>query len=464
MQMTLLGAAGGDVTGSAYLLEAPRARVLVDFGLFQGRQFTENRNKVPRALKPGKLDAVLLTHAHLDHVGRLPLLIKQGFGAPIYATPATIDLAELILRDAAKIQANDAERINRKRERAGQQPIEPLFRIEDVERLLKLFKPVPYEQPVAIAAGITARWIEAGHMLGSASIELTAQDADRSRTVVFSGDIGPRAAPILRDPSVFTRADLVIMESTYGDRDHKPLDQTLEEFHRIILQAVAHKGKILVPTFAIGRAQQMQYHLAQMFHQKLAPPFPIYLDSPMAIEANSIYLRHEELLDEEALAMLRSGDLLRDLASLHLSQTADDSKALNYLSGPCLILAGAGMCNAGRILHHLKQNLWKPQTAVLIVGYQAPGSLGRLLIEGRKQVSIYGEKIAVEASIHTLGGFSAHAGQTDLLAWLKSLVPVRPRVILTHGEDRGRKPLARLIRDRFGLDAELSFRDQIVNI
>ena len=434
MQLTFLGAAGGAVTGSCYLLETSRARVLVDFGQFQGHHKLEELNQLPAALKPGKLDAVVLTHAHLDHCGRLPLLGQAGFAGKIHATPATIDLSALILRDAAKIQRSDNERVNRKRQRAGQEPVAPLFTLEEVEAILRHFQPVPYRQEVPIGEGITARFVEAGHMLGSTSIELTLTDHNETRHVVFSGDIGPDNLPVLADPEGFSEADVVLCESTYGDRNHKPLDATLDEFKAILRETIAARSRILVPAFAVGRTQQLVYHLLELFLRGEIQPFPVHIDSPMAIEANRIYEHHEELYDEAARQL---GQQLRGrhdlLDCIHESVTPDDSRALNRAAGPCLIMAGAGMCNAGRILHHLRHGLWNPATQILIVGFQGQGTIGRQLVDGATSVKIFGEPVAVRAKIHTLGGFSAHADHDGLLHWLGRLAPARPRLILTHG-------------------------------
>jgi metallo-beta-lactamase family protein len=352
------------------------------------------------------------------------------------------------------LQKADVERQNRRRRREGKPLLEPLYTADDTKKLRALAKPLAYDRPTEVAKGVVVRAVEAGHMLGSASLEMTVDDGGKKKVVVFSGDLGPRGAPLHRDPTPFERADLVFMESTYGDRDHKPLHQTAIEAREVIRKAVAAKGKILVPAFAIGRTQLLLYLLAGAFKRKTLPKFPIVVDSPMGIEATKIYGKHTELFDEEALAMHKSGELRTNLETVQFSQTADDSRALNEVAGPCLILAGAGMCNGGRILHHFRHNLALPNTTVLIVGYQGHGSLGRMLVDGKTFVTIFGEKIPVRASVHTFGGLSGHAGQTDLLRWLETLAPSRPRVILTHGEDRGRKPLGRLIQERHGLKAE----------
>lgn len=464
MKITVLGAGGGEVTGSCYLVENRQARVLVDCGLFQGTEGAGGLNRPPLGSSSAQLDAVVLTHAHLDHVGRLPLLAQTGFTGPIFATPATIEMTGLILRDAAKIQAQDAERQNRKHQRADEKPVEPLYTLEETETILRQLRPVPYDEPVPVASGIRACFAEAGHMLGSTSIKLFVEDGGTERKIVFSGDLGPKSAPILRDYETFSQADVVFLESTYGDRDHQPYTQTIEQFTEIVKQSVAEKGKILVPTFAVGRAQLLTLLMSSIFRRKIIPPFPVFLDSPMAIEASRIYARHPELYDEEMIAYLKAGPLEEDLATMKMSATADDSKQINNCPGPCLIMAGAGMCTAGRILHHLKHNLWSPQTHVLIVGYQARGSLGRMLVDGARKVTIFGESIAVKAQIHTLGGFSAHAGQSDLLNWFEFIAPVKPRVILTHGENGPRTALAKLITERHELKPLLPELGEVIEI
>ena len=450
MKITLAGAAGGEVTGSAYYVQTEKARVLVDCGQFQGSRKADALN---RRLPPSriKLDAVLITHAHLDHTGRLPLLAQRGHRVPVYATEATIEMTALILRDSARILAADAEHRNRKRERAGEPPVPPLYTPADAETAIELLRPAPYQQPVDVAPGIQAIWAEAGHMLGSASIQLLVEEDGRKKKVVFSGDLGPKSAPILRTYEPFHEADMVFIESTYGSRDHRPFSQTVEEFVSAVRDAVGSGGTILVPTFAVGRAQLISGLLGWMFRNNKVRPFPIFLDSPMAIEASDIYAKHRELFDDEALKYIQERPLREDLKTMKLCVTAEDSKKINDQAGPCLVMAGAGMCNAGRILHHFKANLWKPETHVLIVGYQAVGTLGRQLVDGADSVKIFGEKIAVRANVHTMGGFSAHAGQADLLAWLAAIAPSKPRVVLTHGEDESRLGLDALVRQRFNL-------------
>ena len=463
MKITLIGAAGGEVTGSCYIIETQQACILLDCGLFQGGKKSEELNRPPMASNR-PLAAVLLTHAHLDHTGRLPLLAKMGYTGPVYGTPATLDMTGLILRDSARLQVADNERTNRKRLRAGEPSQEPLYTPDDAEKILAQLRPVPYQKPFDAAPGIKAIWNDSGHMLGSASIQLIVEEDGKTKRVVFSGDLGPRSAPILREFEPFQQADLVFLESTYGGRDHRSFEDTVAEFERIVIDAVMRGGKMLVPTFAVGRAQLLTLLLGKMFRAGKVNPFPIFLDSPMAIEATNIYVKHPELFDDEMTAFIRERPLRADLKTMQPTPTADESRAINDVPGACLVMAGAGMCNGGRILHHLKANLWKPNTHVLIVGYQAPGSLGRRLVDGAKEVKIFGETIAVKAAIHTLGGFSAHAGQSDLMRWFDVMAPSKPRVVLTHGEDDQRAALAKLIQQRHRLTSKLPKMGEVIEI
>ena len=346
MNVTLYGAAG-EVTGSAYHVQTARASVLVDFGLFQGRHLVSTANRVPPQLQPNELDATVLTHAHLDHTGRLPLLGQRGYHGPIYATPATLEVTRLILEDTAKLQEQDAARANRKLSEKGKPPLEPLFTAADVAGLLPHFKTLSYVTPFSVAPGVSVQLFEAGHILGSTSIEMVLEDSGVQRVVVFSGDLGPRERAILRDAACLTRADLVFLESTYGDRNHRSLTETVAEFRQLVSDAVAQRGTILVPTFAVGRAQQILFHLAGMFQEKVVPAFPVILDSPMAIEATRLYARHPELFDDEMRLLAGKKNFLEHLPSLRHSVTATDSRALNDLPGPCLIMAGAGCAMVG---------------------------------------------------------------------------------------------------------------------
>jgi metallo-beta-lactamase family protein len=464
MKITLHGAAGGEVTGSAYLVQTRDSTVLVDCGLFQGARKLENYNRIPRQGAFQRLNAVVLTHAHLDHTGRLPLLTKAGYRGPIYATPATIDFADLILKDSAHLQRSDVERQNRRLQRMGKPLLEVLYDQNHVDQLKSLYRSLPYNKPTQVAEGITVRAIEAGHMLGSVSLELTIAEEGKKKVVVFSGDLGPRGAPLHRDYWPFEKADYVFMESTYGDRDHRSLKETAVEAREAVKRAIKAGGKILVPVFAVGRTQLMLYLLAGAFKRGTLSPFPIYIDSPMAIQATKLYSKHVELFDPEALALQKSGELRAQLDTVKFCPTAEDSRKLNDINGGCMIMAGAGMCTGGRILHHFKHNLSRRNTTVLFVGYQGHGSLGRMIVDGKESVTIYGERIPVNATVHTFGGLSGHAGQTDLVNWLACFADSKPRVFLTHGEERGRKPLSRIIKDRFKLQVHLPAMGESIEI
>jgi len=456
--------AAGDVTGSAYHVVTNQASILVDCGFFQGRKEESAKNRRKARLEGGKLDAVVLTHGHLDHIGRLPLLTRNGYNGPIYGTRPTLEIATLILKDSLALQKQDLKRQNQKRARSKLPPLEPLFEEADVRKLKPLATPVKYNERFAVAPGIEARLVDAGHVIGSASVELTVTENGHKKVVVFSGDLGPRGAPLLNDPEPFKEADAVIMESTYGDRNHRSMHDTAIEGREIIAKAIENKAKVLVPVFAVGRTQLLLYLLAGAFKRKTLPRFPIFLDSPMAIQATKIYGRSNELFDSEAREMVQSGELLRNLSSARPCSSPGESRALNNTKGPCVIMAGSGMCNGGRIMHHLRHNLPIPETAVLIVGFQSQGTLGRKLVDGAKSIMIMGEEIPVRASIHTMGGFSAHADQTGLLEWFGTLAPSRPRTIITHGEDRARKAFSDLIQSRFGMASERPALGDVIEI
>lgn len=461
MKIKIVGSAGGEVTGSSYLVETEHAKIMIDAGMFQGGRATEEKNRLPEGCDPRSLDSLLLTHAHLDHTGRVPLLLKHGFRNPIYATSATFDLAEIILRDSAKIQKQDASRKNRHHPEAH---VEPLYAPIDVLNFRSQGKIIELHKPINVAKGITAKFYDAGHMLGSTSIELTVQENGQNKVIVFSGDLGPYEEPIVKPFDELPYADLVFLESTYGDRNHRPYVETIKEFESIILKAAEQKGKILIPAFAIGRTQQILYHLAILFMQKKVSPFPVIVDSPMAIEAAKIFVKHPDLFDEEATDWKNQGILSLNSEWFKFTTSTEESKQINDMNGPCVILAGSGMCNGGRIQDHLKYNLSNPSTHVLFVGFQGHGSLGRQLVEGAKQVRIRGETVSVNAQIHTLNGFSAHAGQSDLLKWLNPLAKVKPRVLLTHGENPQREALASQIEKNYQIKPLLPELNEIVEI
>jgi metallo-beta-lactamase family protein len=457
VKVILFGAGSGEVTGSSYLVESGDAKVLVDCGLYQGVPNSEQRNRISEKFTFKNLDSVLVTHAHLDHTGRLPILAQRHFAGSVYCTDATADLAALILKDAAKIQAGDAIRLNRRRQREGKEPATPLYSPQDVDSILDRFRRVSYGKPVEVASGIEARWIEAGHLLGSASIQLRVQEKGVNKTVVFSGDLGQMGAPLTRYADAISHADAVFLESTYGDRNHRAFKETVKEFIEIVKKASERGGKILVPTFAVGRAQLLIALMALLFRKKEVKPFPIYLDSPMAVQASKVYLSHPDLWHDQLKEIVRERPLREELiaAKSKVCVTAQESQALNNTHGTCMILAGAGMCNAGRILHHLRNNVWKEETSIMFVGYQGRGTVGRSIVDGAKVVKLMGEKVVVRAGVHTLGGFSAHAGQSDLLNWFSTMASGNPKVFLTHGEARGRNALAACLEQRFHIRATL---------
>lgn len=462
MRITVCGAAG-EVTGSSYLIETDRARVLLDCGMFQGHGATDEKNRDLGPIDPARLTSVVVTHAHLDHTGRLPLLTQKGFRGNLFCTPATEDFTRLILLDSAHLQEADAKRENRRRS-PNEPAVEPLYDKADVEHLNPLIRKVKLNIAQDVAPGMQVVFHEAGHILGSASAELRIQEVGKNHTVVFSGDLGPLSSPILNEFERLQRADLVFQETTYGNREHRSLAETVTEFRGILRAAVAKNMKILIPAFAIGRSQQVIYHIAEAVRDRVIPPIPVHLDSPMAIDATRMYGQHRDLFDAEARAHDRSRDLQATLDRLNFVQTVDESRALNDQSGPMVIIAGSGMCDGGRIIHHLRNNLDRPTTAVVIVGYQSQGSLGHRLLSGAKEVRIFGNRIPVRASVHTLGGFSGHAGQRDLLTWAEPLAAAKPRWVLTHGEDDAREAYRKLMSERFGIAAECPKRYDILEL
>ena len=464
MQITILGAAG-EVTGSGYLVQTARANVLIDFGMFQGRGAGDEKNREIDPVVPARLDAVVLTHAHLDHVGRLPLLV--GLACAVHATHASCALAELILRDSAKIQEGDAARENRWKERTGATPdAVALYGTAEVDAIVSRMRGHDYEQWIEVADGITARFQDAGHILGSASVELRVTEGGTTKTVVFSGDVGQKCMPILRDPVPCPPADLVFLESTYGDRDHRPADETFAELRAILEQSAWQKRKVLVPSFAVGRAQLLLHVLAEIARDGRSPVVPVYLDSPMAIRATEIYNKFPDDFDDESRGLARSGQARREFANVNLCVTPQQSRDLNESWDPSIVIAGSGMCDGGRILHHLRHNLWRRGVQVLLTSFMGDGSLGRKLVDGAKTVRIFREDVVVRADVRTVGGLSAHAGQGGLIEWFTgvSQKPAAPRVVLTHGEDRQRGVLAQALTGLGGCTVAQPKRFEVIEI
>ncbi|MGD9600690.1 MAG: MBL fold metallo-hydrolase RNA specificity domain-containing protein [Gammaproteobacteria bacterium] len=422
-----------EVTGACFLVETGRRRILVDCGLVQGTPRHERHNRDPFPFRPEDVDAVVLTHAHLDHSGRLPLLAMQGYRGPVHAHPATADLCGILLEDAAYLNEKDAEWENRKRERKGLSPVAPLYTRADVQRLKPLLRAIEYGVETEILDGIHVTLRDAGHILGSAIVELRVNAAGTSRRIVFTGDLGHRGAPILRDPELVRHADLVVMESTYGDRVHRAWDATWREMGEIVASARAAGGNILIPSFAVGRAQELLYVFGQHYEDWGLERWRIFLDSPLAIDATAVYARHARLHDARTREWLDTLERPFHLPNVHFTRTSEESMALNRLTGGAIIIAGSGMCTGGRIKHHLKHNAWRRQAHVMIVGFQAAGTLGRALVEGARHIRLWGETIAVNATVHTVGGKSAHADQRGLLEWYAH-IEGRPPVVLVHGE------------------------------
>ena len=431
MEIEFFGAAG-EVTGSCHILRVGGRTLLVDCGLIQGGHDATRRNRLDFPFDPAHIDAVLLTHAHIDHCGRLPLLVKRGFRGTIYTNAACRDLLPLLLRDTADLAAREAERRARRADE-DEPRFEPLFDLDDVERTLKLVRALRYDAEYAPYPGVSMRVRDAGHILGSSSIEVSCTEHGVTKRIVFSGDLGQYDSPILLDPYRFESADLVLMESTYGDRLHRRREDTIKEIGEIIREADQENGNILVPAFAVGRSQEILYLLGQYFDEWGLDRWKIFLDSPMAIEASKVYWAHAERFDEEARRLRETFESMPELPNLRLCKTPQQSREINSIRTRAFIIAGSGMCNGGRILHHFLQNLERPECHVMITGFQAPGTLGRQLVDRVTTVRIHGQTLHLRAKVHTVGGLSAHGDQADLLRWYDSFSG-RPLVCLVHGE------------------------------
>ena len=453
MKITFIGATH-EVTGSCYYLEAAGHKFLVDCGMEQGPDYYENA-EIPVAL--GEIEFVLLTHAHIDHSGNLPAIYAKGFRGPVYATDATSHLCDIMLRDSAHIQMFEAEWRNRKGRRQGKPEFVPAYTMEDAMGVIRNFVGCPYNKMITPAEGISARFIDAGHLLGSASIELTIREEDTEKKIVFSGDIGNTCQPLIKDPEYLHHADYIVMESTYGDRSHGEKPDYVKLLSEIIQETFDRGGNLVIPSFAVGRTQEMLYFIRQIKADGLVyghDGFKVYVDSPLANEATTIFSEHQyDCFDEEAMELIQKGINPISFPGLKVSVTSDDSKSINYDEEPKVIISASGMCDAGRIKHHLKHNLWRSDSTILFVGYQAVGTLGRSLVEGAKDVHIFGEEIHVNADIVRLPGISGHADNAGLMRWASSFKEKPKRVFVAHGDDTVCDLFAKRLEDELGYQA-----------
>ena len=464
MKLTFIGAAH-EVTGSCYYLEAAGSRFLVDCGMEQGKDIYRNE-ELP--VSPSELDFVLLTHAHIDHSGRLPVLYAKGFRGPVYATQASQHLCDIMLRDSAHIQEFEAEWRNRKGKRQGKEEVTPEYTMEDALGILRQFIGCDYEKEIIPASGIHVRFVDAGHLLGSASVEIRIEENGISRKIVFSGDIGNTDQPLIKDPSYLKEADYVVMESTYGDRTHGERPDYVNNLAAVIKRTFDRGGNLVIPSFAVGRTQEMLYFIRQIKQEHLIPEhegFEVYVDSPLANEATTIFMEHPyDCFDEEAMDLYNKGINPLAFPGLKISITSEDSKNINFDSRPKVIISASGMCDAGRIKHHLKHNLWRKDSTILFVGYQSSGTLGRALIEGAEEVKLFGEPVTVEAEICQLPGISGHADVNGLMAWIGSFEKKPERVFVTHGEDSVTDRFAEKVHEELGLNTCAPFSGTVFDL
>ncbi|MEQ8483909.1 MAG: MBL fold metallo-hydrolase [Pseudomonadales bacterium] len=452
--------AAGQVTGSCHILRYRGRTVLLDCGLIQGGHDQELRNTDPFPFQASEVDAVVLSHAHLDHAGRLPLLVKRGFTGTIHTHNATRALMRLLLNDAADIEMSVIRRENRRRADQGKALLSPLYIRDDVDDTLDLTQPHAYDQSVTVVPGMTVRFHDAGHIMGSAVVEVRMRHGDRDLVLVFSGDLGQYGSPILRDPVTPPAADVVLMETTYGDRRHRDRQASLVEFGEVLAHAHRVGGNVLIPAFAVGRSQEILYQLGKYYDEWDVGRWQVFLDSPLAIEASEVYWDFEHLFDTEAAHLFREGAMMPRLPNLHLTRTADESKVIGRLKRGAIIIAGSGMCNGGRILHHLRREVGRKETQVVFTGYQPPGTLGRRIIDGVETVRIHGDNYPVRAEVHTIGGLSAHGDQHDLIRWLEPMLGTgadggaeAPRLYLVHGDPDAAAGFAAHVQAACGISA-----------
>jgi metallo-beta-lactamase family protein len=464
LKLQFLGAVR-NVTGSRHLLQANGSKFLVDCGLFQERQFSE-RNWDKFTFAPDSIDAVLLTHAHLDHCGLLPRLVKKGFKGKIYCTSATAELVQIILLDSAKLQEEDAE-FKRKRHakegRKGPFPVEPLYTVEDVKACFPLFQNVEYRETIEIAPGVKARFCEAGHVLGSSVIKVTASNNGQSRSVLFSGDLGRANRPIIRDPAIVEDADYILIESTYGDRIHEPPTDIGKKIADVVNSTKKAGGNIIVPSFALERSQEVLYYLNNLLRADAIPHLMVFLDSPMAAAITKVFHKHRDLYDEKMKDLIKNHASPFNFPGLKIIETVDQSKSINHIRGTIMVISGSGMCTGGRIKHHLVNNISRAESTIMFVGYQATGTLGRRIIDGEKEVRILGQQHEVNAQIARIHGFSAHADKNELLAWLRQMKKPPKKIFIVHGESDSAENFADFVKENTGWQAEVpSYQDEFV--
>jgi len=465
VRLHFLGA-NRQVTGSRYLLEASDLKVMIDCGLFQERRFRD-RNWSPPPIPPEEVDHLLLTHAHLDHRGLIPKFVKAGYSNPIHATPASIDVARLVLEDAAELQEEDAAQKKRRHEREGRRgphPEAPLYTRQDAEESFRLLRIAPYGKSIPLNERVQVRYHDAGHILGSAMIEVIVHERGETRRVLFSGDVGTWNRPLMHNPSMIDNADFVIMESTYGDRDHVPGEDVTDALASVINDTVERGGNIVIPTFAIDRAQELMYHLGNLVRDDRIPRLTIFLDSPMAVDATTIYKRFRNLLDDATQAMYDRGEHPFQFAGMHFVRSARESRSINTIRGSSIIMAGSGMCTGGRVKHHLRHNIERPESTIVFVGYQAEDTLGRLIVDGEKEVRIHGRMHTVRAKVEQVLGLSAHGDRGDLLHWLDGFRKQPARLFLTHGEEKPAMALKGAVEDRLGWNVDVPEYEETVDL
>jgi len=442
MEISPYGAAGV-VTGSCYTVREGNDKIIVDCGMFQGNKELEKLNYGDIGFEAKPIKALLLTHAHLDHCGRIPKLVKYGFRGKIYTTAATRDLAYVVMMDSAKIAGHDISWENVRRKKQGLGPREPIYTTKDVDDAIKLFVPVKYGEVVKVSKTFSAKFYDAGHILGAACIQVMT----KNNTVVFSGDVGQANTPIVCDPEKITKADYVFMESTYGDRLHPPIKERRTKLLRIIKETYKRRGKLLIPSFAIERAQELLHDINDFVEAGLMPKIPVYLDSPMAIKATEVFKKHPEVYDKDVRHHLEHGDDPFTFPKLIYSNTVDDSKSINEVDEPCVIIAGSGMCNAGRIKHHIANHIEDPKNTILFVGYQSHGTLGYWIKKGEKNIRLLGQQKQVNAHVESIDSYSAHADYKGLISWLSNFAPKPRKVFLIHGEERSMKSFSKRLKD-----------------